>query len=662
MVDESTTGFRPYASGLRNDGTRTVALVSRSFLLKPRAPAAMIAAFVMLVSLGVYGLVSWNAWNERDATLARSARNIQNLVHSLAEHASRAIENIDVILFGIVERLEHDGLDANQVDRMEQLLAARVSASPQIRELAVFDERGNWILSSLAVLPSHNNADRDYFVFHRDHTDPSLRINQPLKSRANGKWTILLTRRVNHRDGSFAGIVSAAIDLDYFQAFFATFDIGRHGGIGLYDNDGTLFVRRPFEAANVGRNLSDIKLFDADIRATPTGSYLVRSPLDGIDRMIAYEHLSEFPMVVTIGLAEDEVLADWRANVRNDFLIASLLAAVTALMGALIAAQFRLRAKSQRSLRESETRYRLLAENVGDVVIRLDLDGTRRYVSPSVEQVLGWKPEQLTGRSALDLQEPHSREALAKLIGDMGQGLESARLSTQACRIDGAYVWVETTFKLTRDAATGAPREIVGVLRDISQQKAAEQQLERAIADLRSLAATDALTGLANRRSFDVALERESRRAARAGQRLSLLFIDIDKFKDYNDSYGHPAGDECMREVARTILQTFRRPGDLSARYGGEEFAIILPETDESGAKVVAETLRSAVHGLGLRHQKGPAGVLTISVGVACTGETHDSDGALLVQAADRSLYQAKNSGRNKVVCASEIPRLVRVA
>ena len=112
------------------------------------------------------------------------------------------------------------------------------------------------------------------------------------------------------------------------------------------------------------------------------------------------------------------------------------------------------------------------------------------------------------------------------------------------------------------------------MLRDISQRKAAEEQLKAANEKLRELAATDALTGLANRRSFEVALERECRRAERNNQPISVLMLDVDNFKKYNDCYGHQRGDECLREVGQTILSAFHRPGDLAARYGGEEFVV----------------------------------------------------------------------------------------
>jgi diguanylate cyclase (GGDEF)-like protein/PAS domain S-box-containing protein len=291
------------------------------------------------------------------------------------------------------------------------------------------------------------------------------------------------------------------------------------------------------------------------------------------------------------------------------------------------------------------------------------LDGKRRYVSPAVEQVLGWTPSELIGNRAPDLLHPDHRAQLEHVIGDLRRGSESARLIAQTRRKDGSYVWLETSFRRTRDSQSGAPDEIVTVLRDISKRKAAEEELQAANAKLQELAATDALTGLANRRSFDLALERECRRAERAGQPISVLMIDIDKFKAFNDSYGHQEGDNCLRQVAQAILQAFRRPGDLAARYGGEEFAIILPETDELGAMYVAEKLRSIVHALGLAHQGNDAGVVTISSGVACAESGDNIEGATLVGEADRALYQAKDTGRNKVVCASEADKhLHRVA
>ncbi|HEY2137396.1 MAG TPA: diguanylate cyclase [Xanthobacteraceae bacterium] len=615
-------------------------------------PPVTVMVLVVSVCLCVCGLVGAKAWHERTATLSQSAADTRNLAGSLAQHAARTIEALDIVLTGIVERLEFDGFGAEHGERMPRLLKLHVQALPQVRELAVIGETGNWVFSSLPVLPSHNNGDRDYFQYHRTHADDKLRINEPLKARTSGTWTILLTRRVNHRDGSFAGVVAAAIDLDYFQKFYDTFDIGRGGAVGLFRDDGTLLVRRPIDTVSVGRNLSELALFQDHLKVATAGYYRVSSPLDKVVRRVGYQHLAEYPIVVSVALPQDEILARWHAGVRNDAIIAGLVCTAVLLMGGLIVRQMRQRARASATLRESEKRYRLLAENAGDVVIRIDLDGILRYVSPAIEQVLGWKPEQLIGRSVFDLAEPSFRPDLERTIGELAHGVESARLANQSRRADGSYAWVEATFKSVRDGET--PREIVVVLRDISQQKAAEQELSEANASLQALATTDALTGLANRRSFDMALERERRRADRDGQSLSLLFIDIDEFKSYNDRYGHPTGDACLRDVAQTILQTFRRPGDLAARYGGEEFAIILPDTDEAGASVVAENLRGAVHARAFEHQAGVAGVVTISLGVACAQASGES-AAVLVSAADRALYEAKRAGRNKVACASAI-------
>jgi diguanylate cyclase (GGDEF)-like protein/PAS domain S-box-containing protein len=640
-----------------------MAVRARSLFNWLSSPPVTVGAFVLLVSAALCGVLGWKAWNQRMAALAQSEGDTRNLVHSLAQHASRTIEAADIVLAGVVERLEHDGLGDDQAERMNRLLAARAKSVQQIRELVVLGESGNWVFSSRPSLANHNNADRDYFQFHKADADKGLRINEPLQSRATGNRTILLTRRVDHTDGSFAGVVAAAIDLDYFQQFYRGFDVGKSGAIALLRNDGILLVRHPQRDANSGRDLFKRSRYQALTAAAAAGYYQAVSASDDLTKWIAFERLPDVPITVTVAMAEDDVLVHWRANILVDFIVAGFLCAVIALMGGLIVVQLRHRARVDAMVRENEARYRLLAENAGDVVMRLSLDGVRRYVSPAVAQVLGWAPQELIGVRAFDLLLPDHRAKLEKVIGELACGLDSAILVTQTRRKDGSYVWLETTFRLTRDDKSGAPSEIVAVLRDISKRKAAEEELQAANAKLQELAATDSLTGLANRRSFDLALERECRRAERSEQPISVLMIDIDKFKSYNDFYGHQDGDNCLRQVAQAVLQAFRRPGDLAARYGGEEFAIILPETDELGAMYVAEKLRSIVHKLGLNHQGSDAGVVTISLGVACADVGSNVQGAALVREADQALYEAKGTGRNKVACASEMrKRLHRVA
>jgi len=180
-----------------------------------------------------------------------------------------------------------------------------------------------------------------------------------------------------------------------------------------------------------------------------------------------------------------------------------------------------------------------------------------------------------------------------------------------------------------------------GLGMQIEKRKQAEESLAR-------LALLDGLTGLANRRSFDAAFESEWKRAHREGSSLALLLIDVDNFKAYNDHYGHPSGDTILRTVAQTTAASALRAGDLTARYGGEEFAVILPATPAAHAVVIAERIRTAVADLQLPHVGTPAGVVTVSIGVAALEPRTSNASAELLHDADAALYQSKAAGRNR--------------
>ncbi|WP_262268498.1 sensor domain-containing diguanylate cyclase [Microvirga yunnanensis] len=198
---------------------------------------------------------------------------------------------------------------------------------------------------------------------------------------------------------------------------------------------------------------------------------------------------------------------------------------------------------------------------------------------------------------------------------------------------------------------------LVATLATLGWALAAElRRREETEAELSVLAVTDGLTGLANRRMFDKQLETEWLRASREKSPVSLLLIDVDQFKAYNDIYGHPAGDECLRTLAKAVASAARRPGDLAARYGGEELVVLLPDLDEVGAALVAEDIRAKVEALRMRHEASfPSRILTVSIGSATRIPSLDRSRigpADLIALADDALYKAKQDGRNRVATA----------
>lgn len=175
-------------------------------------------------------------------------------------------------------------------------------------------------------------------------------------------------------------------------------------------------------------------------------------------------------------------------------------------------------------------------------------------------------------------------------------------------------------------------------------------ELKRQRDRLRQLARTDGLSGIPNRRTFDEHLDQEWRRALRSGERLALMMIDIDRFKEFNDTYGHQAGDACLWRVAQTIAASLSRAGDFVARYGGEEFACVLPDGDVAELAAIAEKLRGAVEELWIPHStSGVAPVVTISVGAATCQPSWETSPELLIAEGDKQLYRSKKEGRNRV-------------
>ncbi|MRW92588.1 diguanylate cyclase [Duganella sp. FT80W] len=496
--------------------------------------------FVGVVCLSLVGVDVWRSLTMRDELLQEMERLGANVTRAMSQQADDTIKAADIALADIVERIETEGQGAPALRRVERQMVAQVINLPQLIGLYVYDEDGRWIVNSRGVQnQAYNNADREYFIYHRTHSGRGPHVGIPVVSRSTGKWIIPVSRRLDKPDGSFGGVVLATLDVDYFRRFYQSFDVGARGAVALISNGGVLMLRQPFDNGRVGGSMVDSELFRHYSQlsgAARTTSAFLHSFHDGQMRLMCFRPLEHYPLFVTAALSRDEMLERWR--------------------------------------RDTFTR------SIGVLV-------------------------------------------LAALLGFFGKRL------VDQIKLRGE---VEAELRTARDALESANRTL-------------ERQ-----------AMSDGLTGLANRRQFDVTLGNEFSRAIRHEDTLAFIMIDVDYFKQYNDRYGHSAGDEVLRAVSKLIRAlTPKRPGDLTARYGGEEIGILLPNTDLAGAQAVAERIRQAVEQLQLPHQGSGFGVVTLSAGVATiTPQRGVHLQGMLVEAADQALYAAKSAGRNRVSLATE--------
>lgn len=313
--------------------------------------------------------------------------------------------------------------------------------------------------------------------------------------------------------------------------------------------------------------------------------------------------------------------------------------------------------KKESMIRESEEKYRSIINGTPINVIITDLTGRILLISPSANEMFGYEKDfdGFLGMEILDfLVEDDFKRATSNILNLYKDDSEKV-YEYKALKKDNTTFDIEITSELmyTNDHI---PEKIVFIIRDITEYKQSEEKIQNLIqqleiektkAELNSN--TDSLTGLANRRYFDEVLGTEFSRLRRSGSRLSLIMLDIDYFKKYNDTYGHLAGDSCLREIAAKLKTIINRGSDVVARFGGEEFIVILPETDEIGAQKLGEIIRKAIENMCIPHTNSDIShCVTVSVGIVTLypDKSNSPDSALKM--VDEALYTAKNQGRNR--------------
>ncbi|MGK3143578.1 sensor domain-containing diguanylate cyclase [Pantoea sp. C2G6] len=490
----------------------------------------------VLLTVAVIGINLWTLREDWNDTVNKAEDMAINLSLSQARQADDTFLQTELALHEVQRELEKQ-IAANSVngEALSQTMRLLQNHLPQLHGLFYYDAQGKWIATSMRTTPAGiDNADREYFNYHRNSLRDSLHFGPVIRSRTTHERVIPVTLRVNDAFNGFRGVLLATIKVDYFRRFYSYYEISDGDVLVLMLADSTVLYARPMPDSYIGKNLSISPLFQKMLAHSDKGSGQWSAALDGKKRIFGFVRSQRYPLVVAAGYDKRALFNRWVKSWVQDLILSLALLAVILSLGAYVLRQARHTLRYQREL----TRLR----------------------------------DELT----------------------------AANLS------------------------------------------------------LENLAHSDGLTGVANRRHFDRMLTESLNNAKSNGQPVSLILFDIDYFKRYNDTYGHVAGDDCLKKIAAVLKGAARRKNEITARYGGEEFAIILPDQSLPAALSLAKTVIAAVNQLNIPHASSELSPkrVTLSAGCAVHLATDSQEGELaLIERADEALYRAKEEGRNQAKC-----------
>ncbi len=490
---------------------------------RPGPAIEWLTALAIAFAMGMLALGGVILLESRTDAWRKAEQASDNLVVALARDLARTVAPYDLSLQSVVAGLARPDIDRISPEARQAALFDRGVSAELGGFLIVVNPKGDLIAASATPQPPKINVSaREFFRIHQQRMDAGLFIGQPLPNPVrNDEPGIAISRRLTGPDGAFNGVAAAFLPLAEFSDSFAKLDLGSAGSVTLFQSDGQAIMRVPSRESDSDRDLGTTPLFQG-YASVEAGRVVGTESRDGVKRLYTFRHLANLPLILSVGIAVDDIDGPW------------------------------------------------------------------------------WHRA-------------------------LGLGL----VLVAFC---GATVVLCRLFR-----------------RELRRRMEAEAVLRGAAVQLAMTPATDGLTGLANRKTFEERLTREWSRSIRAATPIAMLILDADLLRRYNELYGHGEGDEVLRSIAMCIARNVMRPSDTNARYGGEQFAVLLPETDITGATVVAERIRAAVFELAIPYDGSPFGQVTVSIGVTIARPSLGDPQSSLVARADAALNAAKDAGRNLV-------------
>ncbi|MYM22899.1 EAL domain-containing protein [Duganella sp. FT135W] len=591
----------------------------------------------------------------------------EHYVKAMEAHVLYSIQSVDLSLIGFANAIKVlPAKQSHSPETLSDLLSSRGSSFDSDYWITFLDAKGYAIASSTgANIAGTSYADRDYFKIHLDNSHKGkLFIGEPSIGKVSKKKLFFLSRRVESAKGEFLGVVVAPLNVDRYVKVFENSLFNSDISITLVHGAGKIIARAPHFEQAFGRDIAVSALFDNVHRAN-SGTYKTLSRIDNVVRIFSYRVIQGLPLIMVVGSNDTESA---RLLLRNYQVAGGGLTILLLLM--MGAGHFSLRTYTKQE--ERELRYRtlytasremeqqllaneevrkkneeslkltaLLFQNSGEGMMVTDAEGNILTVNPAFSLLSGYIEKELIGHRAYELTSGRNDKDFFDRMFECVTNTGYWKGELWQRNRDGEEYLVSMLVNTVYDEQ-GNPFRYVALLSDITKKKASEELIWRQ-------ANFDALTGLPNRRMFHEHLRQEMKKTDRSHLPMALVFVDLDYFKEINDTLGHDKGDLLLKEVA-TRLSSSVRSTDTVARLGGDEFTVILSELRNAGD--VVRTAQEILKKMSTPFQLGDAvdkQVAHISSSIGITLYPEDGkDAETLIKNADQAMYVAKQQGRNR--------------
>lgn len=619
-----------------NDGVVDVQKVEKGFL------SQWVLLAVAMLLLG--GAVAHNLYKIHRDIMVGERHRLQTQARVISDNLTVQIAAADRVIKTLCGELSgRDSAEWRTVIEQKQMRLFQ-DVLPGIRVLNVIDADGGIRLSNRGELLGRNMAQRDYFIHARNHSDQqTLFVSAPFKTLL-GAWGVNLVRVVTSAEGGFGGIVSATLDPDYFQTLLRSVNYSQDMVTAIIHGDGLIFTMEPNRVELSGKNLNLPGTFFSAHHASGNQENLFSGTLYATnDQRLTFfktfqpEQLQlDKPLLVLAARRLDAITADWRTHTRYQTATFLTIALISALALLLYQRRQRQLLLQSEAVNDHLRKLQLGVENSASGVLITDVNGTIEYVNRKFTQVTGYGPDEAIGHNPRILKsESTPREVFQELWNTILRGDEwHGELLNR--RKNGEVYWSVASISPLHNE-TGQITHFIANVEDINERKNAEATIER-------LAYFDPLTDLPNRRMLQDRMEQGLKRSRRQDNGMALLYIDLDRFKQVNDSLGHPAGDRLLKELARRLVAVLR-DDDVVCRLGGDEFAVILHDIhhEEDVVPVLNKLLHAVEQPVTLEE-----GELFISASIGVSLYPKDGeDVKTLEKHADMALYHAKEEGKN---------------